>query len=69
MTTQTKEAQKHAAVPGSGEEKAPRLKTETQWFYCGRLQQQRREKAAQLAKEKRAKCLPRLGAKEIVFSL
>lgn len=46
MTTQTKEAQKHAAIPGSGEEKAPRLKTETQWFYCGRLQQQRREKAA-----------------------
>lgn len=27
------------------------------------------ERKQQLAKEKRAKCLPRLGAKEIVFSL
>lgn len=59
MTAQTKEAQKHAAVPGTGEEKAPRLKRKHNSFYCRRLQQQRREKTAQLAKEERARCLPK----------
>lgn len=44
--------------------------TETQWFYCRRLQQQRRKKTTQLAKERKsAKCLPKASAKEIVFSL
>lgn len=35
MTAQTKEAQKHAAVPGTGEEKAPRLKQKHNGFIVG----------------------------------
>lgn len=54
-----KRSTKTRRSPRSWGRKGPEIQTETQWFYCRRLQQQRREKTAQLAKEKRAKCLPK----------
>lgn len=57
-TTQTKKQYKNMPQDQVWGER-PQSQPQTQWLYCKRLQQQRRKKTPQLAKErKRAKCPP-----------